>query len=167
MKKSTILLLAALIFVLGAYIFDSYKTSNIRNLIYLPSKEIRVDERLGAVSLSGSWIPEGDLKNHFFGEKEVNTTEIQCYKRSMTCAETRGVITYLDSGSQKYGFYVLGFEYEIKEWTENYLRAEYNGIGRNFFVTINLKNLTASIDIKDNQDSSTASAYTDTAVLGK
>ena len=71
------------------------------------------------------------------------------------------------SGFQRYGFYTFNFEYTVKEWTQNYLRAEYGGIGRNFFVTINLKNLTASIDIKDNQDSSTASAYTDTAILGK
>jgi len=170
MKKRILLVIICILVVIGGcYAFNSYKTSNIKNLIYLPTKQVRVDDRFGVVSLSGSWIADGDLKDHFFGENEVNTTEMRCYKQSMVCNETRALISYLNgmSGSQKYGFFAYDFEYKVTEWTENYLKAEYVGVGRNFYVTINLKGQTASIDIKDNQDNPTAAQYTDTAILGK
>ena len=164
MKKPTTIIIAVLVLIAITSIYTNYRSSNIKNLIYLPPKTITVSDDY--VSTQGTWLPQNNKENGFFREKEVNTSSIYCYKQTQKCDETRAILGFLESGSNKYGFYTHNFEYEIKEWNTNYLKAESVGAGRVFDLTINLQNKTAVLNVTDNQDNPTASAYTDTAILG-
>ncbi|MDO8499052.1 MAG: hypothetical protein Q7S66_00090 [bacterium] len=164
MKKTTTIIIAVLGLIAVTSIYTNYRSSNIKNLIYLPPKTITVSDDY--VSAQGTWLPQNNKENGFFREKEVNTSSIYCYKQTQKCDETRAILGLLESGSNKYGFYTHNFEYKIKEWNANYLKTEMVGAGRVFDLTINLQNKTAVLNVTDNQDNPTASAYTDTAILG-
>ncbi len=164
MSKIKSVLIILLSFITGGLAFNSIKPVDIKDIVFLPPKNIIVSGEY--VTLDGTWLPQNSSENNFFREKEVNTSSVDCDKQLQVCTETRGVVTQLDSGSGKYGFYTHNFVYQIKDWTDSYLRAELVGTGRVFDLTINLTNKTAILNIKDNPDNLTASAYTDTAILG-
>ena len=74
------------------------------------------------------------------------------------------MLTRLDKKS-KYHLFAFNFEYDIKEWNANYIKAEMSGPGRVFELDINFNNKKVMLSIRDNPENPTASAYVDTATL--
>src|SRR3989344_6602469 len=141
MNKTKIILIVVAVLIIGFSIFSSINPVDIKDIVYSPPKNIVANENY--VSVEGTWLPQNSRENNFFRDKEVNTSSIHCDKQLQTCNEARAIITQLESGSLQYGFYTHNFDYEVKEWTDSYLRAEHVGAGRVFDLTINFQNKTA------------------------
>lgn len=158
-----------IILVLSISFFYNLRPTSLKDQIYLPPASVSTSPDLGTAIASGAWIPQEYSSYIFFFPEEITTTDIFCNKSVGVCNETRAVLAYSDdmTGSQKYSLFTHTFEYEIEEWTEKYLKATLDGGGRVFNLTINFTSKSATLVVSDSQSNSTASAGTQTAILGR
>ena len=124
---------------------------------------LRVSE-WGTVTASGTWVASNQREGHDFLHDQVNTVNIYCYKDTEKCHEIRAMLSRLNKQS-RYDLFALNFEYDIKEWTADHIKAEMSGPGRIFELDMNFNNQKVLLSIRDNPNNSTASAYINTATL--
>ena len=169
MNKKYLVAISALLLILLISLSYNFRLSNIKNRVYLPPSSVLVQPDMGTAIVSGSWIPQEYSSYSFFLPKDITTTDIFCDKSVGTCTETRVILGYMDYayGTEKYSLFGHIFEYQIREWTDEYLKATLDGGGRIFDLTINFKNKSATIVVSDSQSNPTASPGTQTAILGK
>jgi len=169
MNKKHLGFIVLLVLALAISLFYNSRSTDLKSRIYLPPASVSVRPDMGTAVASGAWIPQEYSSYTFFLPKDITTTDIFCDKSAGVCNETRAVLAYSDNmaGSQKYSLFTHTFEYQIKEWTNEYLKATLDGGGRVFDLTMNFTNKSATLVVSDSQSNPTASPGTQTAILGK
>ena len=173
MNKIMSLIIGLLILILAVSINYNFSLSNIRNRIYLPPASV-VQSPLDTnrVTASGAWIVQEYSSYNFFSPKDIVTTNVSCEKTNMMCTETRTMLAKINTPSvftahKDYDLFTYTFDYKIKDWSDDYLKANLDGGGRVFDLTINFRNKSATIVVSDSQSNPTASSGTQTAILGR
>lgn len=157
-----------LLISLSISLFLNFHFYNLKNRIAFTPGSVESMPELGTAIVYGYWIPQDYSSYIFFSPNDIIATDLICYKATLKCSEDRSLLLYSEllGGLKNYYMFPYHFDYEISKWTEEYINARMVGDGRVFDLIINFTNETASLVVYDNPSNSTASAGTQTSILG-
>ena len=169
MRSLAILVVIVIAGVLGFYLGHTNSAPRSIDLIDTiePLTFVVYDSSTDSAQAAGRWIPQNTSDEHYYFQPGLYLTEINCYRQTMKCIESRTMFIRADSDTDtgKYGFIQNQFEYDVEEWGHDSLKAILKGPGRIFEITLNFANSYAQLDVRDNPDNPTAAPYTETAIL--